>query len=55
MLNEELMSSPVVTLTVPKGENVENFIENYFGAVPTAPQDMPSDADVEATVLIKLK
>lgn len=54
MINEELMSSPVVTLAVPKGENVENFIENYFGTVPTSSQDMPTDEDVDATVLIKL-
>lgn len=54
MIDEELITSPVVNLEVPKGENVENFIENYFGAVPTPPQDMPADADVDATVLIKL-
>lgn len=55
MINEELLKSPVVKIAVPKGENIENFIENYFGTVPTASQDMPADPDVEATVIIQLK
>lgn len=55
MINEEILKSPVVKIAVPKGENIENFIENYFGTVPTKPQDMPSDADIEETLIIKLR
>lgn len=54
MINEEILKAPVVTLSVPKGESTDKFIENYFGALPTAPTDMPSDADVEETVIVKL-
>ena len=56
MINEINKNSlPLVTLEIPKGERPDTYLEGYFGALPTPTSEMPSEADVEATVFIKLE
>lgn len=56
MINElDRKSLPLITLKVPNGELPDTYLEGYFGALPTPSADMPSEADVEATVFIELK
>lgn len=53
MINElDKKNLPLVTLKVPNGERPDTHLEGYFGALPTPADEMPSDADVEATVFI---
>ena len=46
---------PLITLDVPNGERPDNYFEGYFGVLPTSAAEMPSEADVEATVFIDFK
>ncbi len=56
MINElDRKSLPLVTLETPNGERPDTYFEGYFGALPTPAAEMPSDADVEATVFIDFK
>lgn len=48
-------SLPLVTLEIPDGERPDTYFEGYIGALPMSSAEMPSDADVEATVFIELK
>ena len=53
MINElDKKSLPLVTFEVPNGERPDTYFEGYFGALPMSAADMPSEADVEATVFI---
>ncbi len=51
----DLKNMPFVTLDVPSGERPDTYLAEYLGALPTPSNEMPSDADVEATVFIRLK
>ncbi len=56
MINElDRKSLPLVTLETPNGERPDTYFEGYFGILPTPAAEMPSDADVEATVFIDFK
>lgn len=44
-----------VTLDVPSGERAEDYFEKFFGSAPTPHEEMPDDADVDATYVVKLK
>lgn len=56
MINElDRKSLPLLTLDIPNGESPDNYFEGYFGALSTPSAEMPSEADVEATVFIELK
>ncbi len=53
MINElDKKNLPLVTLKVPNGERPDTHLESYFGVLPTPADEMPLDADVEATVFI---
>lgn len=56
MINEiDIKTLPLLKATVPNGERPDNYLEGYFGALPTPSAEMPSDADVEATVFIQFE
>ena len=56
MINElDRKSLPLLTLEIPNGERPDTYLEGYLGTLPTPSADMPSEADVEATVFIELK
>lgn len=56
MINElNKKSLPLVTLETPNGERPDTYFEGYFGTLPTPAAEMPSEADVEATVFIDFK
>lgn len=56
MINElDRKSLPLLTLETPNGERPDVYFEGYFGALPTPSAEMPSEADVEATVFVELK
>lgn len=46
---------PLVELDVPNGVDAETHVAQFLGTQPAAHEDMPADADVDATVFIKLK
>lgn len=56
MINElDRKSLPLVTLVTPNGECPDTYFECYFGTLPTPAAEMPSDADIEATVFFDFK
>lgn len=54
LLNED-KNAPSVELEVPQGESADGYLERYFGTAATPHDEMPDDADVDGTVIIKLK
>lgn len=46
---------PLLKLKTPGGEHPDTYFEGYFGALPTPGVDMPSEADVEATVFVEFE
>lgn len=46
---------PLMELDVPNGVDAETCVEQFLGTLPTAHEDMPDEADVDATAFIKLK
>ena len=46
---------PLMELDGPNGVDAETCVEQFLGTLPTAHEDMPDEADVDATAFIKLK
>ena len=50
-----LAALSLMELAVPNGVDAETCVEQFLGTLPTAHEDMPDEADVDATAFIKLK